>query len=67
MINQAKTASVTATNQAENTVNVYGYVKSGQPYNYDSQLTYDGQTPEGQEVYYDAVGVAPTITNLAKS
>ena len=44
--------------------------KAGQGYTYDeADMTYDGATDPkgGQEVRYDASGVAPIITNLSKS
>ena len=44
--------------------------KAGQSYSYDeADMTYDGAVDPkgGQEVRYDASGVAPTITNLQKS
>jgi len=65
--NKTKTSASTPSNVAKNTASAYGYIKSGQSPYYDSKLTYDGDTPQGQRVNYDSIGQLPTFTNKAKN
>lgn len=61
---------MTVTNESKNNATVTNESKSGSAWAYDQAgITYDGITDSisGMSVFYDGIGLVPTITNESKN